>query len=257
MGTFDWGDYVPDRLPGWIDDPASLALVCASDDDRAVAVSHTLMLSPTEAWLEGARVHPDFRRTGMGTAMNRAGVEWAREQGARVARLAIETDNVAAQRQVDGLGYRHTSSWVGAGLDPRQGSGTLERSTTAEADAAWLFWSGSDMARAGQELIARGWQWRKARPGDVTAAIDRGELFHCGAGWALVDQPNPGRLRVGWLATSREEAPTLLDGLLELAHTRAADELYLTAPKLEWVVETLAREGAETTEVMVYTLAVS
>jgi hypothetical protein len=59
------------------------------------------------------------------------------------------------------------------------------------------------------------------------------------------------------LATSREEAPTLLDGLLDLAHTSAADELYLTAPKLEWVVETLAREGAETTEVMVYTLAVS
>ena len=85
--TFEWGDYVADRLPSWIDDPALHVLVCESNDGTPLAVCRAQMLTPIEAWLDGARVHPEHRREGLGRMLNHAGVAWARDQGARVVRL--------------------------------------------------------------------------------------------------------------------------------------------------------------------------
>ena len=98
--TFSWGDYVPDRIEGWLEDPESELLVCSDESDVVRAIVHAEMLSPAEGWLEAARVHPDHRRTGMGTALNRAGVEWLAQRGARVVRLATEADNEPAVAQV-------------------------------------------------------------------------------------------------------------------------------------------------------------
>ena len=107
--TFAWGDYVPARLQTWIDSPDSAVLVCG-EEDTPVAVVHALMLSEREAWLEAARVRPDHRRSGMGSALNQAGVSWAKSRNAKVVRLAIEAGNEAARNQILGLGYRETSS---------------------------------------------------------------------------------------------------------------------------------------------------
>ena len=112
--TFSWGDYVAEQLPVWLEDTDSLVVACVFDDDVPVAVSRAQLLSSTEAWLSGARVHPDHRRSGMGMAMNDAGVEWARSRGARVARLAVEEENQPARSQVEKAGYRQTGRWVHA-----------------------------------------------------------------------------------------------------------------------------------------------
>ena len=117
--TFDWGDYVPERISTWISDPNSQVLVAVGEADTPLAVAHVVMLSPTEGWLEAARVHPDHRRSGLGSALNHAGVDWARSLGARVVRLATEADNAAARSQVEALGYRQTSSWVYSWIEVR------------------------------------------------------------------------------------------------------------------------------------------
>jgi len=110
--TFAWGDYVAEAMPEWLEDPESLVIVCVYDDDIPVALSRTQLLSPTEAWLSGARVHPDHRRSGMGMAMNDFGLDWARDRGALVARLATEEENEPARSQVLKLGYRLSKSFA-------------------------------------------------------------------------------------------------------------------------------------------------
>ena len=92
--TFVWGDYVGREFPTWLDRPDELAIVAADDNDSPVAVARVGLLSEAEAWLSGARVHPDHRRQGIGSVMNDFGVEWARERGAKVIRLATEEDNM-------------------------------------------------------------------------------------------------------------------------------------------------------------------
>jgi len=258
--TFDWGDYVPDRLPGWIEDPSSAVVVCLDESKIPVALAHALLLSKTEAWLEAARVHPDHKRSGMGSAMNHAGVAWARERGAKVVRLATEADNEAARRQVEALDYRQTSNWVHARYEIGPGSAKpgepgLRPAPPSDVDAAWMFWSTSNLAHHSRGLIAHGWRWRKATPGDLATAAGEGNFYQAPAGWVVVDVPEEDRIRTLWLATTPEEAPRLLADLIDLASQKEATELTIMMPNIPWVAEALSRSGAESKEVVVYSLA--
>jgi GNAT superfamily N-acetyltransferase len=258
--TFAWGDYVPDRLPGWIDAPESHVVVCTADDDLPIAVAHALMLSPTEAWLEAARVHPDFRRKGLGSAMNRDCTAWAAGRGARVARLASEATNTAARHQVEALGYRHTSSWAYAELTPTVrsllGEGRrLQPAPAADVAPAWMAWSAGDLSRVGRELTADGWRWRRAQVEDLSDAAQRGDFLQSPAGWVTVTQPQADWVRCGWMATTPEEAPVLLAGLRDLALDRNVAEIDLMVPWTPWMNEALTRSDATPHQVVVYSLS--
>ncbi len=259
--TFDWGDYIPTRLPLWLESADSEVLVCIDEADEPKAVAHVVLLSPTEGWMEGARVHPDFRRSGMGSALNDAGVAWAKEHGARVVRLATEEQNIAARSQVERLGYREVSRWVFTGFDVDRKDRAPEHfrlrpAPGSDAEAAWLFWAASDLAREGRELIANGWQWRTARPDDVTRAASSSRLFQSPAGWVIIDQPDPKWIRCGWMATTPDDILRLLGGLLDLAAELEAEELDIKMPNVPWTAEALTRVGGDPALVLVYAKAV-
>lgn len=259
IDTFAWGDYIADRLPTWLDDPNGEVLVAVDEDDTPVAMCHVAMLSPTEGWLEGARVHPDRRRSGLGNLLNDAGVEWVRERGGRVVRLVTEASNMAARNQVEKLGYREVSRWLFAEFEVNPSHRTSERyrmrpAPGSDAEAAWLFWAASDLARESRELIALGWQWRTARPGDVTRAA--GLLVQSSAGWASVEQPADDWMRTNWIASTPEDMLGLIDGLLDFASERGVTELNIKLPDLPWAVEAIRRSGGEPEQVIVHAKAV-
>jgi ribosomal protein S18 acetylase RimI-like enzyme len=253
--TFSWGDYVPERINTWLADPESAVLVAVDHSDVPLALCHVSMLSPSEAWLEAARVHPDHRRIGLGSLLNDAGVEWARERGGRVIRLSTDAWNVAARNQVKGLGYREVSRWLHTAfaVDATHRSSERHRMRPApggDAEAAWLFWVGSDLARESRELIAHGWQWRTARPGDLSQK--GGMLVQSSAGWALVEQPEDDWLRTSWIATTPEDMLGLIDGLLDLAAERHAAELDIKLPDLPWTSEAIVRSGGQPHSIVVH-----
>lgn len=259
--TFEWGDYVPDRLADWISEAESEVMVCVDESDVPIAVAHAVMLSPTEGWLEAARVHPDHRRTGLGTTLNNAGVSWAAERGAEVVRLATEADNEAARSQVEALGYRATSSWLYSWIEVPPDYRSLDEvrlrpAPGSDVDAAWMFWSTSELAHGGRGFIADGWQWRKARPDDLTEASAAGQFFQNPAGWVIADQPEDDVVRTRWMATTKGEAPRLLDGLVGLAADRDAAALTVKLPNIPWAAEALVRAGGDSDEILIYSLAV-
>lgn len=253
--TFSWGDYVPDALPGWLEDEASLVVVCVYADDAPVALSRTQLLSPTEAWLSAARVHPDHRRSGMGMAMNDFGVDWARDRGALVARLAIEEDNDAARSQVLKVGYRLTSRWMfataGAPIVPRMSqSQRLRLATSVDADAAWMFWAQSDLALAGRELIPDGWRWRRTTRQDLEDAVTDHSFYQSPGGWVIA-RAGDDATSVRWIATSPSDAPLLIQGLRDLRYEQG-ERIEVMIPDAAWAVETLHREGFELRPVLIY-----
>lgn len=254
--TFSWGDYVPERLPGWIEDPDALVIVCVLDDDVPVALSRAELLSPVEAWLSAARVHPDHRRTGMGGAMNDFAVEWARDQGALVARLAVEGDNEAAIGQVLRSGYRHTGLWVNATAPPSAGRRLendlrLRPGAAVDADAAWTFWSQSDLAQAAHDLISVRWRWRKASVHDLERAVDSHGFLQGPGGWAITEPDDEG-LFVRWLATTQADGPQLLQALRDLQRDSTGDRVELMVPAIPWMIESLQREGFDHTEIQIF-----
>jgi len=259
--TFSWGDYVPDALSDWVEDAQSLVIVCVLEDDVPVAVSRTQLLTSIEAWLSGARVHPDHRRSGMGMAMNDFGVEWARHRGALVARLAIEEDNEAARAQVVKSGYRLTGRWLFAKAGPPTGrrmeSGLrLRPGATIDADAAWMFWSQSDLARAARDMIPEGWRWRKGTRQELEDAVHGHTFFQGAGGWAIVTNTDHG-IGVRWVATAPTEAPLLLEGLRDLLRERKGGMVEMMIPESPWVTEALLREGFEVRPGLVYSKTLS
>ncbi len=256
--TFDWGDYVPDRFQTWLDDPAGEVIVCVDEADVPLALANAKMLSPTEGWLEGARVHPLHKRGGMGTAMNAAGVKWARERGARVVRLATEADNLAANSQVEKLGYRLGSTWVAGFLDEpdyrARADETLSESRPGDVDSAWMAWSTSELAAVGREMIHEGWQWRSATVDDLRDAASAGRMFQSRFGWAI-QRDLAAQFETTWIGSAPEDLPGMLAGLIDRAAAGGYDRMVIKLPSLEWASEAMSRSGFRLNEIRVYYLA--
>ena len=257
--TFSWGDYVPEMMSSWLVEADSLVIVSVDADDIPIGLSRVQLLSPAEAWLSATRVHPDHRRSGMGMAMNDHAVEWARSRGALIARLVIEESNEAARGQVLRSGYRPGSRWAyatapastGRRLPPDQ---RLRAGVTVDADAAWTFWSQSDLAHAARDLISLGWRWRKAFRADLETAVAAHNFFQSPGGWLVAESDEEG-VSVRWLATTAPDAPLLLQGLRDLLRDRRGGRVEAMVPVTVWSVEALLREGYEVHPAQIYSKA--
>ena len=261
-GTFTWGDYVGRDFPSWLDRPDELAIVAADDGGSPVAVARVGLLSDAEAWLSGARVHPDHRRQGIGSVMNEFGVEWAIERGAKVIRLATEEENTAARNQVEKLGYRAVARFVlavrliEARTPPRAGTGSnggrrltgterLDLAPSAEADPAYLVWSTGDQARVGHQLYAaEGWSFRRLRPGDLVAAAKARRLWTSPSAWVITEETDE-EMWVPLFITTLEDADRAALALVDLAQERTVRRLQVMTPRVDWLEEALQRHRFE------------
>lgn len=102
--TFSWGDYVYEVLKDWIEGDGDLWV--ADADGRAVGVTHVRYLSRNIAWFEGIRVHPNYRKHGIGRLLTEASIQGAKEKGALTAYAAIDMDNLASQSLAKSIGFR-------------------------------------------------------------------------------------------------------------------------------------------------------
>src|SRR5437879_12811069 len=65
--------------------------------------------SRTEAWLEGGRVAPRWRRRGVATALIAHRIEYAHERGFRVLRFSTASDNTPIHRAARHFGFRRAA----------------------------------------------------------------------------------------------------------------------------------------------------
>jgi GNAT superfamily N-acetyltransferase len=102
-----WGgtDYVPYRWQRWLED-ASGYLCVAALDGEVVGLQHTAVQSDGSAWFEGIRVDETMRGHGIGAAMLRHGLEWARLTGCSAARLSTSSENESSMRIARKAGLR-------------------------------------------------------------------------------------------------------------------------------------------------------
>lgn len=253
--TFSWGDYVADEFPSWLHEPEMGVVVATDGSDRPIAVARVRMLSRKEGWLSAARVHPDHRRKGLGSALNNWCVEWIAGRGGAVARLQIETWNEAAHNQVLGLGYRPVMGAVNAerpvGTDPMhpdtnggrrtRGEERLDRAPQAEADLAYIAWSTSDLARASRGMFPVDlWAWRQMTEHDVSGT----PIWFCPAGWVMADREDD-QMIVRWPVTTLDDAPLLIKAITDLAHEKGIQRLHMAGPDVPWLTSALETHAFE------------
>ena len=105
-----WGghDYIPYVWDSWIRDRAAKLFV-VEVDGKPVGMSRMRILPDGMAWLEGARVHPDYRRRGLASLLARHSMEVGKRAGIKAYRLSSSSYNRAAHAQVKKMGFREVT----------------------------------------------------------------------------------------------------------------------------------------------------
>lgn len=256
-GTFEWGDYVPEEFPDWLTETDTWVMVAADSNDVAIGMGRVAILSAREAWLSAARVHPQFRRQGIGSDINQQGVGWARQRGALVMRLAIEDANTAARHQVEKIGYRPVARFALARrhfekLQPGTNGGKrlpaderLDLAPSSEAEPAYLMWSSGDYPAASHGLFAcEGWAFRQLQASDLVRSARRRQLWASPSAWAVIE-PDDDSLWLPLFLTTPEDAGRAARALTDLARERTATAVTAMIPRIRWLEAALAVEHFE------------
>jgi GNAT superfamily N-acetyltransferase len=263
--TFEWGDYIPDVIESWRAKDDRVVMV-AVDDGEPVATGTARILSPTEAWFLGARVHPDYRGRGIAADVSRALREWAAARGANVGRLLVEEENVASIRHVEKTGRRrvatmiHCTKPVGDASPSPDGNGgrpvssklRARPASSAEARPALASWTVGELGRASRGLFGIGWAFRRLTVDDLEAAARGSAFWEIGAGWALGSAGPESRFDVGWIETRPEDVTDLLRSLVDLAIGTGSELITLWIPDVDWAVRAARRLGFDTAAMYIY-----
>ncbi|WP_137284784.1 GNAT family N-acetyltransferase [Halorussus salinisoli] len=184
----DGGDYIPDVYHDWIDGEDRRTAVAVVEGDVA-GLAQTVLLSEWEAWNQGLRVNPEFRGSGVSVAVTEDLFEWAREQGATVARNMVFSWNVAGLGQSRATGYDPVTEFRWAHPDPdpdsdpdpnADASSASGTEITANPDAAWRFWTDSEARDRLRGLALdpeESWALSQLTHEDLRDAADDGGLF--------------------------------------------------------------------------------
>lgn len=146
----DGSDYIPHIYHDWIDsgDQNQVTLLVdigeETPSDEVVAIAQMVMLSEYEAWAQGMRVAPGYRKQGYATTLNDAMFDWAREQGAKRVRNMIHSWNSASLSTARAVGFEPGIEFRWATPEP-DFDAESELDVSADADAAWALWTDSDI----------------------------------------------------------------------------------------------------------------
>ena len=186
QNTFSWGDYIADAWDRWLANPDGQMLVGLADE-RPVSVMHIALIGDM-AWLEGMRVHPDFRRHGIASKMEVAGRAFARGRGCRVARLATSIKNVTAQAMLDAIGYRRAAQFNEWETEPASDDYAFARvATENDLSHALALWRDSQARVASHSIVPdRHWHWTPLDEMCVREHIHADELRVAPRGFSLL-----------------------------------------------------------------------
>ncbi|HYY99872.1 MAG TPA: GNAT family N-acetyltransferase [Candidatus Binatia bacterium] len=205
-------DYLPDVFDEWATDPGGL-FQAAEVDGIVVAVQRTRPIAPGILFYEGLRVAADRRRQGIARTLVRRMLEEASGHGFREVRLTTFGGAAAALFESEGFRplttcVRWFASRVEGGDPPRLGSAWDATALVQRASEGALFTAyGGVLADWGEpldvdtELVER------------LAADGRVRVGPSGQAAALLLEPDPSRLRVGFLTGQGAALRELLEGL--------------------------------------------
>lgn len=159
INSFSWGDYVDRMWDYWY---RNGRLLVVEYGGRKIAMSHVAICPDDKSmWLEGVRVHPDYRRSRIATELITKMIQYGRQSGARQASAIVDVTNVASQRVMEKNGFEVISRWAYYGTDgrPERKKSSARLATNAELNDVWQYLQNSEIYRLSAKRYVKSWHW--------------------------------------------------------------------------------------------------
>ena len=222
-----WGgnDRIPDVFDSWVTHRTGPFFV-AESAGRVVGMGKLTVVSPTEAWLEGGRVAPRWRRKGIATALIAHRIAYAGERGVRVMRFSTASDNTPIHRAAKTFGFALVRRLARYEAPAREGAAPA-RARRAHERAV--------LRRVGPLVQRRSsWEWREITRHDVGTAIARGRVLvsddRVGAA-AVLGERDEDSMTVVAIGGGARPLRDLLVGLRAEAHRRRLEDVSFYASR--------------------------
>ena len=203
-GTWDWGDYIPEVWEHWLADEEGHVAV-AELEGRMVALGRVVIQPRGQAWLEGMRVDPEYRRQGIAWQFVHYKLAYARAHGVRVARLSTADSNQPVHRMMKRLGMECVGRYEMLTADAQPGGEALHTLSASDAPAVTAFLERSPVLVAARGLYSLDWAWQALSPTRTVELLAAGHVVGQWTGdgalaalAVLEREPEDGRLWVGF-----------------------------------------------------------
>jgi GNAT superfamily N-acetyltransferase len=174
--TWEWGDYIPLVWERWLAE-AEVRLLVTTVGGLPVALGHVVMAAPGEAWLEGLRVDPEYRLTGLATAMTRRLLKETGQLRANVVRLATLAANTTMCRLAAGLGFRKIASFVFYQAETVSGKGkTAVKASPKDLPRLLDFLKESGGLATAAGLYSTGWRYHHLGADQLRQRLEGGMI---------------------------------------------------------------------------------
>lgn len=157
--TWPGGDYIADVWDHWLRDRKG-RLIVATVGGVPVGIAHGYLQNKDVMWLEGLRVDPYHRGQGIAGRLNLFLTKYAREKGAKIARLCTGSVNRASQKHVEKVGFNLKRTFQR--LDSKKGLRTTPKITKIRKFSVthWEWLEKRPELEDFGEMYSTGWTWR-------------------------------------------------------------------------------------------------
>ena len=194
--TWDDGDYIPEVWDNWLADPHGEFTV-AELDGVVVALSKLTRVVGDQWWIEGLRVDPERRLSGIGQAMTAYQVAKAKRLGGRVLRYATGIRNEGSHRIAKRAGFHVLTRFVERVAEKLDAPPEAQLLTMADLDTAWNLAQGSDLLNAANGVYVFRWKVYPMTHERLAEHLNQGMIMSVReasghlAAWCIVDNvPN-------------------------------------------------------------------
>lgn len=259
-----WGghDYIPSVWDDWLKDKSGRMFV-VEVDGRLVGMNRVRFQPEGVGWLEGVRIHPDFRGQRLANLLGRQSMEYGRSRGVTTYRLTTGSRNKAARKQIERMGLRQFAGFRVFDV-PKKTKFRAHRGIRAvgerEAERIYGFVKASREYTLAKQLCWSAFSAEELSKRAFTGLVGKGCVFTAGSGnekaVAVFEQVSEGEERmhqVGFLCGRSRPAKRLVAHLFRAAQLSKAEDNYIFLPKGSTLVRALKTLGlGRTFQMLVY-----
>lgn len=174
-------DYVPHLWLEWVERPEAGIVLVAEEDARIVGTCYVDFMPHGACWFQALRVHPGYRRLGVGRALTNAGITESRLLGRDYAYLGIDAENTASLTMTAKAGFTQIAEYS---LMARQLPVQAFDSADTPQAARWRKAVATDLdkmltcaAGLGRTEFIACWQWQPLSGETLSENIERNNLW--------------------------------------------------------------------------------